>query len=393
MSIRGHFDKQFSAVVQLLEENIRSGSENGASLYVNVDGRDVVNVYGGFRDEARTETWDENTIANVWSSTKTVVALSLLVLHDRGLLDVNEKVSTYWPEFAAGGKGDVRVRHLLSHSSGLPGWEPPIDITTLFDAKQATSLLEQQIPWWTPGKQSGYHALTSGYLIGEIVRRVSGKSLTQFIAEEIAGPLDADFQIGVKTADLTRVSTMIPPPPSQINLTQIDPTSVMFRTLTAPPFDASICNTSEWRNAEIGAANGHGNAHSLGRILSTLSLGGTIGDCKLLSPQAIGLIFEEQTNGLDLVIGQPIRYGIGFGLAGGATEQTVKFLPKGLQRRIAFWGGLGGSFNVVDLDKRLTISYVMNKMGEGTLGSERTASYVRSIYVAMNLLPEIDMQS
>ncbi|RVX65944.1 hypothetical protein B0A52_09829 [Exophiala mesophila] len=379
-SLKGKTDPRFKKVLDVLEANIGSGEELGASLVINIDGDVVVDVYGGYVDVDRSKPWDKDTIVNVWSSTKTVATLALLILHDRGLIDVNENVAKYWPEFAANGKESVKIRHLMSHTSGLSGWNRPFSTEDAYDLERSTNLLAEQAPWWEPGTASGYHAITMGHLIGEVVRRVTGKSLTQFVADDIAGPLNADFQIGAKQSDWPRITNVTPPPPFPFDLSTMDPESVIVKTFSAPALDANAANTEGWRKAEIGAANGHGNARSLARILSTVSLGGTVDGHRLLSSKTIDMIFQEQANNADLVLGQPIRFGIGYGIAGGGTEQTVPFLPKGQNRRVAFWGGWGGSINIMDVDKRVTISYVMNKMGAGTLGSERAAAYLKLIY-------------
>src|SRR5580692_10342144 len=192
---------QFTAVRDALERNLDSAEELGASLVVDIDGDIVVDMWGGFRDQARTIPWSEHTITNVWSTTKTVTSLAALMLVDRGELDVDAPVARYWPEFGAQGKQDVLVRHLLSHASGVSGLEQPAVVEDLYDWDKSTSRMAAQAPWWEPGTASGYHALNFGHLIGEVVRRVSGKSLKQFVAEEIAGPLGADFQIGAAEGD------------------------------------------------------------------------------------------------------------------------------------------------------------------------------------------------
>ena len=204
--IQGTCDERFEAVRSALAKNLDSGEELGASILVDIDGDHVVDLWGGFRDEAGTTRWDEHTITNVWSSTKTVTSLAALMLVDRGELDVDQPVAKYWPEFAAHGKQDVLVRHVLSHGSGVSGLDQPATVEVLYDWEQATSRMAAQAPWWEPGTASGYHALNYGHLVGEIVRRISGKTLKRFVAEEIAGPLGADFQIGAAESDWGRIA-------------------------------------------------------------------------------------------------------------------------------------------------------------------------------------------
>ncbi|MFG1641125.1 serine hydrolase domain-containing protein [Amycolatopsis sp. NPDC049252] len=375
--IRGKHDSRFDDVRAALEKNVTSGDELGASLVVDLDGEVVADLWGGFRDPARTVAWDEHTITNVWSTTKTVTSLAALMLVDRGDLDVHAPVAKYWPEFAANGKESVEVRHLLSHTSGVSGLDQPAVVEDLYDLKTSTTRLAAQAPWWTPGTASGYHASNFGHLVGEVVRRVSGKPLKAFVAEEIAGPLGADFRIGAAEADWGRIADVVPPPPAQFDLEALGADNVIVKTLTGPAIDAGVANTPAWRHAALGAVNGHGNARSVARILSALALGGTVGGVRLLGPDTIGLIFEEQANGVDLGLGIPLRWGIGYGLP---LRETVPWIPDG---RVCFWGGWGGSMIITDLDRRLTISYMMNKMGPGIIGSDRSATYVQAVYDAL----------
>ncbi|MFJ1763305.1 serine hydrolase domain-containing protein [Amycolatopsis sp. NPDC088138] len=375
--IHGKHDSRFDDVRAALEKNVASGDELGASLVIDLDGEVVADLWGGFRDQARTVAWDEHTITNVWSTTKTVTSLAALMLVDRGDLDVHAPVARYWPEFAANGKEGVEVRHLLSHTSGVSGLDQPAVVEDLYDLETSTARLAAQAPWWTPGTASGYHASNFGHLVGEVVRRVSGKPLKAFVAEEIAGPLGADFGIGAAEADWGRIADVVPPPPAQFDLEALGADSVIVKTLTGPAIDASVANTPAWRRAELGAVNGHGNARSVARILSALALGGTVDGVRLLGPDTIGLIFEEQANGVDLGLGIPLRWGIGYGLP---LHETVPWIPDG---RICFWGGWGGSMIITDLDRRLTISYMMNRMGPGIIGSDRSGTYVQAVYDAL----------
>ena len=266
--IQGTCDERFEAVRSALAKNLDSGEELGASIVVDIDGDHVVDLWGGHRDEARTTPWDEHTITNVWSSTKTVTSLAALMLVDRGELDVDQPVAKYWPEFAANGKQDVLVRHVMSHASGVSGLDQPASVEVLYDWEQATSRMAAQAPWWEPGTASGYHALNYGHLVGEVVRRISGKTLKQFVAEEIAGPLGADFQIGAAESDWSRIAPVVPPPPLPIDLAALGMDSPAVKTFTGPTPAAEDANTPGWRRADIGAANGHGNARSVARVMS-----------------------------------------------------------------------------------------------------------------------------
>ena len=376
--IHGRCDGRFEAVRGALARNLDSGAELGASLVVDMDGETVIDMWGGFCDQARAIPWSEQTITNVWSSTKTVTSLAALMLADRGELDVDAPVAAYWPEFAANGKQDVLVRHLMSYSSGVSGLDQPAVTEDLYDWQKATSRMAAQAPWWEPGTASGYHALNYGHLVGELVRRISGKTLKRFVAEEIAGPLGADFQIGAAESDWARIADVVPPPPLPFDLQALDPDSPAVRTLTGPAIEAGVANTPGWRLADIGAANGHGNARSVARIMSVVSRGGQTGGVRLLSPETIGLIFREQLNGVDLVLGVPLRLGIGYGLP---RPDLLPWLP---DERICFWGGWGGSMIIMDTGRRMTISYMMNKMAPGIIGSDRSATYGQAIYDAVS---------
>ena len=222
--IHGRCEGRFEGVHVALARNLDSGEELGASLVLDIDGDIVIDMWGGFCDEARTVPWAEHTITNVWSTTKTVISLAALMLVDRGQLELDAPVARYWPEFAASGKQDVLVRHFMSHSSGVSGLDQPAVIEDLYDWEKATSRMAAQAPWWAPGAAAGYHALNYGHLVGELVRRISGKPLKQFVAEEIAGPLGADFQIGAAEGDWGRIAPVVPPPPLPIDLAAMDRT-------------------------------------------------------------------------------------------------------------------------------------------------------------------------
>src|SRR5256714_624072 len=199
--IQGTVEPGFEGVRDTLASNIDSGDDVGASVAVIVDGRTVVDIWGGHIDEARTQPWQSDTIINVWSTTKTMAALCALMLADRGELDLHAPVARYWPEFKAAGKEGVEVRHLLSHNAGLSGWQEPMAPEDLYDWEKATSALAAQEPWWEPGTASGYHAITQGYLVGEVIRRVTGQTVGHFFADEFAAPLNADFHIGLAPED------------------------------------------------------------------------------------------------------------------------------------------------------------------------------------------------
>ncbi len=375
--IHGTCDERFESVREALARNLDSGEELGASLTLDIDGDILIDVWGGFRDQDRTVPWTQDTITNVWSTTKTVTSLAALMLADRGELDVDAPVARYWPEFAANGKQDVLVRHVMSHASGVSGLDQPAVVEDLYDWQESTSRMAAQAPWWEPGTASGYHALNYGHLVGEVVRRISGSTLKQFVAEQIAGPLGADFQIGAAEGDWGRIADVVPPPPLPFDLAALDPASPAVRTITGPAPMAEAANTPGWRGADLGAVNGHGNARSVARVMSAVARGGEVDGVRLLGEETIDLIFREQQNGIDLVLGTPLRFGIGYGLP---LRDAVPWIP---DEKICFWGGWGGSMIVMDVGRRMTLSYMMNKMGAGVIGSERSNEYGQAIYDAV----------
>jgi CubicO group peptidase (beta-lactamase class C family) len=361
-NIEGHCETRFEAVRTAFADNFETQGDVGASVAVVWNDELVVDLWGGHADADRTQAWERDTITNVWSSTKTMTALCALLLADRGEIDLHAPVAKYWPEFAANDKDAIEVRHLLSHTAGLAGWRDPVTIDDVLDWDRATSLLAAQKVWWEPGTASGYHALTQGHLVGEVVRRVSGKSLGTFFADELAGPLGADFHIGLDPSHFERVSNVIPP--TEPLAASIEAGSLAAEMLANPPLSAEVAWTDAWRRAEVPAANGHGNARSVARVQSVLSHGGSVGGKHFLSPAGCDAVFEQQSSGTDLVLGVPLTLGIGYGLNSAET-------PIGINPRTCFWGGWGGSLVINDLDARMTIAYMMNKMGEGTLGDMR----------------------
>ena len=375
--VQGQCQPRFEALRQLFAANIASGADLGASLAVTLDGEFVVDLWGGWADEARTRPWTADTVTNVWSTTKMMTSLTALLLVDRGELDLDAPVARYWPEFGAAGKSGIQLRHLMSYNSGVSGWEQPVTMADLCDREKTTALLAAQAPWWQPGSGSGYHALNYGHLVGEVVRRITGQSLGAFFSQQIAQPLGADFHIGLPASEFGRVSNVVPPPPLPFDFSALDPASVMFKTLSNPLPDASASWTDGWRKAEIGGANGQGNARSAARIQSVLAGGGEVDGIRLLSPRTIDKIFEVQSHGVDLVLGVPIKMGVGYGLP----IPELPYIPDG---KVCFWGGWGGSLVIVDCDRRMTFSYVMNKMAPGVMGGENVAGLAACAYAALN---------
>jgi CubicO group peptidase (beta-lactamase class C family) len=381
MEGKGHCDAKFAELRPLLARFIQSGEELGASIAVNIAGKDVVDIWDGYADDLKTIPWGKDTIVTVFSTTKTVTSLAALILIDRGIIDPYAKVSQYWPEFGVNGKEAVEVRHILSHTSGVSGWEETMKMEHVCDVRSANQKLAQQHPWWTPGIASGYHSLTMGHLVSELVYRCTGKSLKHFIAEEIAGPLGADFQLGASERDWPRISNMSPFS-VEVKSRNAKASSVRAKTVMNPTREPNEGNSILWKMSELGAANGYTNARGMVRTLSAVSLGGRANGIQFLSQITIDLIFKEQARGVDLVIGSPVRFGIGFGLTGDGDTFVDEYLPSG---RVCYWGGWGGSMVVMDLDRQLTFAYVMNKMDDVGVGSNRAKTYIMAVYKALGV--------
>ena len=215
ITAEGFTTERFAPVRAAFEGNFASGADVGGSVSVRVGDETVVDLWGGSADAAGTRPWVKDTIVNVYSTTKTMTALTALLLADRGVIDFKAPVAKYWPQFAANGKADITVANIMSHSSGLSGWKEPVTKQDLYDWEKAVALLAAQEPFWPPGTASGYHAVTMGFLVGEVVRRATGKTMGTIFREEIAGPLGADFHIGLPASEDSRVAELIPPPPGQ----------------------------------------------------------------------------------------------------------------------------------------------------------------------------------
>lgn len=373
--IHGSCTDAFAPVRAAFEANFDGGQELGASVAITVDGQHVVDLWAGDAD-LDGSPWQRDTIVNVYSTTKTMAALCVLMLADRGALDLHEPVADHWPEFAANGKSGVTIAQVMSHTAGVPGFDPAIEPTDLYDWDAICANLAAQAPWWEPGTASGYHAISQGYLQGEIVRRITGRTIGTFFREEVAEPLGADFHIGLPASEDHRVATLVPPENPLAAMGELDEESIAGRALLSCPIDAAEPATREWRGAEIPAAGGTGNARSVGRVHAALACGGELDGVRLLSEAGVERILDEQSHTDDLVLGMKIRFGMGFGLMSEA-------IPLSPNERAFFWGGYGGSLAVVDLDQRMTVSYVMNRMGDGLLGDLRGASLVFAAYAAL----------
>jgi len=329
---QGICDERFEAVRDALAASL-DDRDVGASVAVYLDGEPVVDIWGGYADVERTRPWERDTITCVWSTTKTMTALCALILADRGEIDLDAPVARYWPEFAAAGKENVLVRHVLGHTSGLSTWHEPVRTEQLYDWSTMTALLAEQAPSSEPGVVGAYHAVTQGYLVGEVVRRATGRSLATFFAEEVADPLGADFHIGLAAEHDHRIAPIIPPPTRAPEIEARGPGN--------PHIPAELGRTEAWRRAEIPSANGFGNARSVAAVQSVLACGGQVRGVRLMSEAGCERVLDEQFVGADEILGVRMCYGMGYSLRG----------------RTCSWGGWGGSVVMVDLDTRMVVSY------------------------------------
>lgn len=375
MVVEGTTEGRFAAVRDVMAASLESGADIGCSFAATLDGETVVDIWGGHADVEKTRSWERDTIINVYSTTKTMTALTALLVADRGELDFHAPVAKYWPEFAANGKEGVTVAHLMSHSAGLSGWKEPITKADLYDWTKCTELLAAQASFWEPGTKPGYHAITQGYLVGEVIRRITGKSLGTVFREEIAEPLGADFHIGLPASEDARVAEL-KPPPAGAAIADRDQTELQRNMGLNPGVDVHETKTRAWRGAEIPAAGGTGNARSVAEIHAILANGGVAKGKRFLSEAGCRRALECQVEGEDLILSIPVRYGMGFGLAGGMVP-----LPND---ECCYWGGYGGSIIIIDMKAHTTVSYVMNKMEGTTTGDARGFSLAMAMWAGLS---------
>ncbi|MFD8391363.1 serine hydrolase domain-containing protein [Streptomyces sp. NPDC059680] len=381
--VHGHCDARFAAVREAFEDNFRERGDLGAAVAVSVDGTTVVDLWGGWADAAGTRPWEHDTLVNVWSTTKGPVALCAHLLADRGLLDLDAPVAAYWPEFAAAGKEKVLVRHLLSHRAGLPGLREPHSVADLYDWELTTARLAATEPWWEPGTRSGYHALTYGHLVGELVRRISGLLPGAFLEREVTGPLGIDFTVGLPAKEAGRAAELVRPPAASRSeqaavFSQLAPAALA--ALTNPVVGAAEANTPEWRAAEIPAANGHGTARAVAALYGVFAGRGRHGGRRLLSPEAAERVREGQGSCRDLVLGigfeRETEAGLGLWLSGPQGSY-------GPNPRAFGHDGFGGSCGLADPEAGVSLGYVMNRMGPRIADDPRKMALIDALYSAL----------
>ncbi|MFF4458488.1 serine hydrolase domain-containing protein [Streptomyces mirabilis] len=381
--VHGHCDARFAAVRTAFEENFRDRDELGAAVTVTLDGESVVDLWGGWADAARTRPWERETLVNVWSTSKGPTALCAHILADRGLLDFDAPVAAYWPEFAAAGKESVLVRHLLSHRAGLAGLREPHDLAQLCDWELTVARLAAQEPWWEPGTRSGYHALTFGHLVGEVVRRVSGLRPGAFLEREVTGPFGIDFTIGLPEKEAERAAELVHPRVASSSeqaaiFAQLAPAAVA--ALANPLVGAAEANTARWRAAEIPAANGHGTARAVAALYGIFAGRGAYGSRQVLSPEAAERVREGQGSCRDLVLGAGFEHETETGLGLWLSGPNGSYGPN---PRAFGHDGFGGSCGLADPESGLSLGYVMNRMGPHIADDPRKMALVDALYSAL----------
>nr|WP_202434546.1 MULTISPECIES: serine hydrolase domain-containing protein [unclassified Streptomyces] len=377
--IHGHCDHRFAAVRDAFVGNFAAHGEVGAAVTVLLDGEPVVDLWGGWADVARIRPWERDTVVNVWSTTKGPTALCAHVLADRGLLDLDAPVAAYWPEFAAAGKESVLVRHLLSHRSGVAGLREPHSLAQLYDWEATTAALAATEPWWEPGTRSGYHAISYGFLVGEVVRRVTGLLPGEFLRKEITGPLDIDFTIGRPEKDAHRVAELVRPytvvREQAALFARMEP--VAIASLLNPGTGTEAANTPEWRAAEIPAANGHGTARAVAALYGIVAGRGSLNGRRILSAEAAERIREGQGSCRDLVLGAGFTHETELGLGLWLSGPNGSYGPN---PRAVGHDGAGGSCGLADPEAGIALGYVMNRMGPHIADDPRKTTLVDAVY-------------
>ena len=381
--IYGTCDARFTGVREALLRNFHDHGELGAAVAVTIDGRSVVDLWAGWGDEARTRLWHRDTLVNVFSVGKAMAALCALILVERGRIDLDAPLARYWPEFAAGGKGDISVRMLLAHRAGLPAIRRLLPDGAMYDWALMTSALAAEAPWWEPGRQHGYHVNTFGFLVGELVRRVSGESIGAFFRRTVAEPLQADFHFGVgpeydaRLADF-RFTEELTGGDGASHAEPDEARRLMLHRVYLNPAGLSgigTVNSRAWRAAEMPSTNGHANARAVARIYSALACRGTVDGIRLVRAETIEQAVTEASSGTDVVLRRPSRFGLGFQL----TQPESPFGPHACS-----FGhfGAGGAVGFADPEARLAFAYAMNRAGP-RFKNPRVRTLIDAVYAAV----------
>ncbi|MEO8601535.1 MAG: serine hydrolase domain-containing protein [bacterium] len=389
ITIQGECAARFARVREVFERSFRNGKEVGAAVAVVQDGETVVDLWGGWADLARTRPWERNTIVNVYSCTKAMAALCAHQLIERGRLDLDTPVAEYWPEFGQRGKRNIPVRWLLSHRAGLPAVRETLPMEALYDWTMITEALAAEEPWWEPGTAHGYHAVTFGWLAGELVRRIDGRSLGTYFRQEIAEPLGLDFHIGLPDVHHHRVGELVELgaggledlDPSTLGLMQVilsDLEGITARAFMNPPSMALGVNNPEWRRAEIPGANGHAPARGLARVYGALARGGDLDGIHVLDPAAVARLSTEHSFGADRVLQIDTRFGLGVMLP--QERRDARFGPS---PRAFGHPGAGGALGCGDPDAKIGFGYTPNLLGPHILFDPRALALLDAVYASL----------
>ena len=358
--VEGRCDARFAAVKQAFSDNFTKRGEPGAAVSIAMDGRPVVDLWAGWADIERKKRWTEDTLVNVFSVGKAVTAICVLQQVERGLLDLDAPFALQWPEFTMNGKEAITLRQVLSHRAGLPAVRNPLPDGAMLDWPVMTEALAAERPWWQPGAKHGYHVNTFGYLVGESARRASGKTIGALLRENIAGPLGADFHIGLPEPEHARVAEFHWPQARANKPETFENEFALMRwnTYWNPPglSGAGWVNRREWRLAEIPSTNGHATARGVARIYSALAHGGAIGGRRILSEEMLREAVSQHSYGTDVVLERTTRFGLGFQLA--HPERRLGPNPGAFGHF-----GAGGSLGFCDPDAGLAFGYITCDMG------------------------------
>lgn len=375
MTIEGFCDPRFEGVRDAFAWCFAQGLEHGGGVSVVAGGRTVVDLWGGHADAARTRPWQRGTLVNVWSSTKGVMALAVAMLVDRGKLDYAAPVARYWPQFAAGGKERITLDQVMSHRSGLNGLAVPMDEAGMLAWVPYVDALGSMSPLWEPGSRCVYHALSYGHLAGEVLRRVDGRSIGRFIAQEIAGPIGADFHVGLLQSEDYRTAEMIEGPKAS-EWVEFVRASPFPHACDNPTPRALAPNDRAWRAAEVPGGNGQSTAHALALIYGMMAAGGTWEGKPLIGRAAIEEATRSRFRGMDDSFALPAAFAAGFQI-----EDPV-YAGRASPRSFGHTGW-GGAIGFADPDAGLGFGYVTNRMvGFDDLDPRRKA-LIDAVYDAL----------
>jgi CubicO group peptidase (beta-lactamase class C family) len=376
LNIQGTCAPAFAAVRAALERNFTDHGEIGSAVCVYHQGKKVVDLWGGHMDAARNKPWREDTMCIFYSIAKSICALSVHMVADRGLVDLDAPVATYWPEFAQNGKQDVLVRHIISHYCGVC-FNDAAEPGDIFDYDKMIKVLEAQELAWPPGTKGAYNTVNIGYLAGEVVRRVTGTPIRDFVRENICAPLGADYKIGVDEADLGRVADLSPNPQGFSMGGSAGPDSPLMRAWRAmsKPMDTDVQNTAKFRTAGIPSFGGFGTARAMARIYAALANGGEIDGVRLLSPEALARATTDQwEDEADGTTGQHMRMSMGF------WKNPAGRTLMGPNPEAFGHSGSGGARALADPDRNLALAYVTNLQSEGLGTGVRTEAIVEAAF-------------